>query len=51
MLHKMMVFAMKCKQTTDIANTNQLKKLVDGFVDAYFTDEQKAHLKEHSKNH
>jgi nickel superoxide dismutase len=50
-LHKMMVFAMKCKQTTDVTNTNKLTSLVSKFVDVYFTAEQKAHLKEHSKNH
>ncbi len=51
LLHNMMVFAMKCKQTTDLENTNRLTNLIDQFVDIYFSDEQKAHLKEHSKNH
>ena len=51
LLHKMMVFAMKSKQTTDISNTDRLTKLVGKFVDVYFTKEQKDHLKEHSKNH
>jgi len=50
-LHKMMVFAMKSKQTTDVSNTQRLSTLVNKFVDVYFTDDQKAHLKEHSKNH
>jgi hypothetical protein len=50
-LHKMMVFAMKCKQTTDVANTNRLSSLVTKFVDVYFTAEQKEHLKDHTKNH
>jgi nickel superoxide dismutase len=51
LLHKMMVFAMKSKQTTDVSNTDRLTKLVGKFVDVYFTQEQKDHLKEHSKNH
>jgi nickel superoxide dismutase len=51
LLHKMMVFAMKCKQTTDIKNTNELSNLINKFVDVYFSLEEKAHLKEHSKNH
>jgi hypothetical protein len=49
LLHKMMVFAMKCKQTTDLANTKRLSTLVDKFVEIYFTAEDKAHLKEHSE--
>ena len=51
LLHQMMVFAMKCKQTTDVNNTKKLSELVGKFVDIYFDAEQKAHLKEHSKNH
>jgi nickel superoxide dismutase len=51
LLHQMMVFSMKAKQTTDTENTKKLSGLVNQFVDIYFTAEQKAHLKEHSKNH
>jgi hypothetical protein len=51
LLHQMMVFAMKCKQTTDLKNTEKLSSLVSEFVDLYFNPEQKAHLKEHQKNH
>ena len=51
LLHQMMVFAMKCKQTTDVNNTKKLNDLVTKFIDVYFTAEQKAHLKEHLKNH
>jgi len=36
LLHEMLVYAMKCKQTTDLANVEQLKKLVDAFSKAYF---------------
>ena len=48
-LHQMMVYAMKCKQTTDLENVNKLKSLVDGFEDMYFSNEDKQHLKEHKK--
>ncbi len=33
--HKMLVTAMKCKQTTDLANTTALRGLVDDFENAY----------------
>jgi hypothetical protein len=48
-LHQMMVYAMKCKQTTDLENVNKLKSLVDGFEEMYFSKEDKKHLKEHKK--
>jgi len=51
LLHQMMVFSMKCKQTTDVKNVEKLKSLVSQFVDVYFTPEQKSHLKEHNINH
>ena len=51
LLHQMMVFSMKSKQTTDIKNAEELKSLVGQFVEVYFTAEQKGHLKEHNKNH
>jgi nickel superoxide dismutase len=50
-LHQMMVFSMKCKQTTDLKNVEKLNSLVGQLVDVYFTPEQKNHLKEHNKNH
>ena len=34
-LHRMLVIAMKCKQTTDLKYTKQLKKLVDNFGHLY----------------
>lgn len=49
LLHQMMVYAMKCKQTTDVKNTQQLQMLVDQFREIYFTEEQKSHLKVHQK--
>lgn len=35
-LHHMLVYAMKCKQTTDLENVDALKKLVKEFSDIYF---------------
>jgi nickel superoxide dismutase len=50
LLHQMMVFSMKCKQTADLKNVEKLKSLVDEFTEIYFTPEQKEHLKEHNIN-
>jgi nickel superoxide dismutase len=36
LLHKMLVYAMKCKQTTDTANTEKLSKLAGEFKKIYF---------------
>lgn len=36
MLHNMIVLAMKCKQTDDVANVQQLRELVAKFKTAYF---------------
>ena len=36
LLHHMLVYAMKCKQTTDLENVEALKKLVKEFSDSYF---------------
>lgn len=36
LLHKMLVFAMKCKQTTDLENAAHLKTLVQQFEKLYF---------------
>lgn len=46
-LHQMMVYSMKCKQTTDLENVNKLKSLVDEFAGMYFSEEDLKHLKEH----
>lgn len=49
LLHEMLVYAMKCKQTTDPANTQKLTELVDQFYNAYFGEAEKEHLKEHKQ--
>ncbi len=36
LLHQMLVFAMKCKQSTDFQNTKKLKELVQEFDKLYF---------------
>lgn len=36
LLHKMSFYAMKCKQTTDMKNIEQLKELVNSFEQIYF---------------
>jgi nickel superoxide dismutase len=47
LLHQMMVYAMKCKQTTDLENVTKLSELLDQFVETYFSKEDIEHLKEH----
>jgi nickel superoxide dismutase len=37
-LHKMLVYAMKCKQTTDLAHIATLRSLLKDFHDLYFGD-------------
>jgi len=46
LLHKMMVASMKSKQTTDHQYVEQLRTLLDDFVNAYFTEEEIKHLQE-----
>jgi len=36
LLHQMLIYSMKCKQTTDLANVSKLKNLVDDFKALYF---------------
>lgn len=43
LLHRMLVSAMKCKQTLDEQHVAQLRKLIDTFADAYFTEEDRQH--------
>ena len=35
-LHKMLVYAMKCKQTTDLSHISTLRALLEEFHDLYF---------------
>ena len=47
LLHQMLFYAMKAKQTTDPDNVTKLRALLSEFHDAYFGPEEKEHLKEH----
>ncbi|MBI4721018.1 MAG: superoxide dismutase [Chitinivibrionia bacterium] len=46
-LHQMLVYAMKCKQSTDAGHIQTLRGLVDTFSGLYFTESDKEHLKGH----
>lgn len=46
-LHAMLLSAMKSKQTTDTTHTDNLRKQVMEFAEAYFSPEDLEHLKEH----
>ncbi len=45
--HKILVTAMKAKQTTDLKHIKVLRKTLHQFVDVYFTPKDVKHLKEH----
>jgi len=47
LLHRMMVYAMKCKQTTDVANVASLREAVSAFSGTYFSKVDLEHLREH----
>ena len=36
LLHKMLIYAMKCKQTTDVENVNKLRSSLKAFEGLYF---------------
>lgn len=50
-LHGMLIAAMKCKQTVDVANCATLRSLVDDFCAAYFSKEDLQHIREHHGAH
>ena len=43
LLHRMLVHAMKSKQTTDLANVEKLRSLLTGFETTYLTHEEHSH--------
>ena len=47
LLHKMLVEAMKTKQTTDLKHVENLKQLTKEFNEAYFGKEDLDHMREH----
>lgn len=46
-LHKMLIHAMKAKQTTDLAHVGHLRALVADFSKAYFTKADLEHIRQH----
>lgn len=46
-LHHIIVYSMKAKQTTDLANVEKLRSLVADFYKLYFDEEMESHLEEH----
>ncbi len=47
LLHEMLIFSMKSKQTTDVKIIEKLYSTVEKFESAYFGEEEKEHLHEH----
>lgn len=47
LLQQLLYYAMKTKQTTDLAHVEKLRSLLKDFYEAYFGPEDKEHLKEH----
>ena len=45
LLHQIMIAAMKCKQTVDSKNVTEALKLLDQFIDSYFDEHGKKHIK------
>lgn len=46
-LHQMLVYAMKTKQTTDLANVEKLRSLLGNFVKLYFDADAQNRLSQH----
>jgi nickel superoxide dismutase len=46
LLHQLLFYAMKCKQTTDLTHVEKLRSLLTEFHNVYFTAEEKQHLKD-----
>lgn len=47
LLHRVTVYAMKCKQTTDASNVAKLRESVSAFSSTYFSKADLEHLREH----
>lgn len=46
-LHKMLIYAMKSKQTLDVKNAAKLRTAIDKFQASYLSKADQAHIKEH----
>jgi nickel superoxide dismutase len=49
LLHEMLVYAMKAKQTTEAAHVEKARSLLVDFQEAYFSPQDQEHLQEHNK--
>jgi nickel superoxide dismutase len=49
LLHQMLVSAMKCKQTVDPEHVSHLEDLTNQFIDVYFDQHGRKHLKDLSE--
>jgi len=47
LLHQLLFYAMKCKQTTDLVHVEKLRSLLKDFHKVYFTADEKQHMKDH----
>jgi len=47
LLHQILVYSMKTKQTTDLKHCDKLRELVDDFYNIYFTEDDTIHLDTH----
>ena len=47
LMHGLTVAAMKCKQTTDVANVEAVRKLTHEFAGTYFSEEDLKHIRGH----
>ncbi len=50
-LHKLLIYSMKCKQTTDLDNINKLRSLLKDFQKAYFGKVIVKEKEEHGHHH
>ena len=46
-MHGIIVAAMKCKQTTDLAHVEKIRALALAFSESYFSPEDLEHIREH----
>ena len=47
LLHGLLVYSMKAKQTTDMDNVQAMRRLVGKFADSYLSEADRRHLEDH----
>ncbi len=47
MIHGIIVAAMKCKQSTEVAHVTRIRELTMKFSESYFSEDDMKHIKEH----